>query len=133
MGKQVAYYAHAMGYYGSESERRVHALLRDMGYEVECPNQPHHEEGFISQGMAYFDTLIPRLDVIAFEPFPDGKVGAGVAYEVMAMRAVGKPELSIKHRIVPRDAFLIPGRPDLPLDALSREETRARNRALRGW
>ena len=134
------YYAHAMGYYGSPREAQVQALLHSLGCEVVCPNAPEHERGFQAFGMGYFDVeFLPRIDVIAYEPYDDGMIGAGVAYELQRCidagltvwridRLPGVASSDVQGLLVSHEPPQ--WRPNT-LKVLGREVTRARNLAIK--
>jgi hypothetical protein len=56
------------------------------------PSDPHHEVGWQTKGMKYFDEdLLPKIDVVVFAgfqnaPFRENAIGSGVAYEIKAYR-----------------------------------------------
>ncbi len=99
MEKHVLYFAHPVNTYGTQLEQDMLSLIATCfpEMEIENPNQPQHQKGYAewkerlkdtpSQGMNYFfDAVLPNCDAgtVAL-PFLDGKIGAGVAGEVIYM------------------------------------------------
>ncbi len=98
MEKHVLYFAHPVNTYNTDCEVQMLSLIQLYfpHYVIENPNQPHHQEGYKKwkkenenipgkSGMSYFfDIVLPACDAgtIAL-PFLDGKIGAGVAGEVI--------------------------------------------------
>lgn len=91
------YFAHPINLYGtplnpSPLERSLSLLIASHfdipEYDVENPNQPHHQEGYktwatrAASGMSYFyDQVLPGCDGCVAVPFLDGRMGLGVAGE----------------------------------------------------
>lgn len=85
----TVYYAHPMSLYGTPQEARDIETLRALGFEVVNPGTPEHQEGCKGpgNGMDYFRRIIQNeCQALAFRAFPDGKIGAGVAYEIEIAR-----------------------------------------------
>lgn len=84
------YFAHPITDYGTERQAQALAGLRahfvdDLGmrhFEIENPDQPHHDEGYKARGMDYFRDVVDSCWSLAFMRFPDGSVGAGVGREI---------------------------------------------------
>lgn len=118
---QTAYFAHPITDYGTERETAAIKIIREAGYGVENPNKPRHQSGYASRGMDYFLDIVRRCDALAFMPFPDGFVGAGVAKEIDAARMRGIPVFEVDD-----DGLIDPG--ELGGRILSVDETRLRVR-----
>lgn len=88
------YYAHPKSDYGTHHE---HAVERELArsYLVVNPNRPNHQAAGKDQGMAYFVALCGGCDVLAYERFPDGTTGAGVAKEAGHFFELGRPVYEI--------------------------------------
>lgn len=128
------YYAHPVSLYGSDTEARIVASLTSRGFDVENPGSPQHqaavkslrESGKTSEDvMAYFLDQCRRCHEVAFSPFPDGKIGAGVVQEVNSFLLTGRPASEISEReggivVLSRVTELEPSR------VLTVDETRAR-------
>lgn len=93
MSRLTIYFAHPMSDYGSDREKRAIDALELAGFEVVNPNSEEHERMVqaIRQGvngdpgehiMRYFCRIACECEAIAFQAFPQGNVGAGVAKEV---------------------------------------------------
>lgn len=81
----TVYYAHPMNIYDKPEEAEDISYLESLGYNVLNPNQPQHQTGckvHPKSVMAYFGELVNKCDSLAFRAFPDGKIGAGICYEV---------------------------------------------------
>lgn len=85
------YFAHPITDYGKQREGNVLTWLEADGWEVENPNQPHHQVGYDQGGMEYFQRLASECDALVFTRFPDGSIGAGVGKEIDAAQASGRP------------------------------------------
>ncbi|MBS2033789.1 hypothetical protein JST97_02325 [bacterium] len=80
------YFAHPTSMYDTPVERELQNryLQAHPGDSVENPNQPKHSEGYAAGGMDYFVSLCNQQDGAFFAPFGNGKLGAGVAKEVIS-------------------------------------------------
>jgi hypothetical protein len=85
------YFAHPVTDYGTNREGNVLTWLEADGWEVENPNQPHHQDGYARDGMVYFESLASSCDALVFTRFPDGSIGAGVGKEIDAAHGSGIP------------------------------------------
>lgn len=85
------YFAHPITDYGTEREGMALTWLEADGWEVENPNQPHHQAGYDQGGMEYFQRIASECDALVFTRFPDGSIGAGVGKEIEAASAAGRP------------------------------------------
>src|SRR3989338_10132895 len=127
--KPKIYFGHTVDIYNTPKERELVAIIEKafLQYDVENPNHPVHEEGYQTyktekgSGMKYyFEKVLPSMAAGVFQPFADGKFGAGVFGEAKFLHEQGKPVYEITLEGVVRK---------LELDAsrtLSVEETRAR-------
>lgn len=99
------YYAHPMSWYNTSAEQLDMAVLEaeiasragaENGYVIN-PNTPVFKEK-VEQAIdrdypvmqVFADAIRNEADVVAFRPFRDGKLGTGVAREVLEARAWGK-------------------------------------------
>lgn len=112
------YFAHPVSDYGTAYEAAILTTAL-VYYDVENPNQPHHQEGYKAQGMAWFKAVIQTCEACLFLSFPDGKVGAGVATEVQDFHDRSLPVFEAKTPTLWFPAQLDPDR------VLSVEDTRA--------
>lgn len=106
--KLKAYYAHPMALYRSPVEARDLKTLEALGFKVVNPADPKYSE----YQMDEFVKLAVSCDLVAFRSFDDGKVGSGVALEVMAAKDADIPVVELS--------------PFLFTRVLSRNETRRR-------
>src|SRR3989344_3130961 len=94
--KQKIYFAHPVNVFDAPLERMIRTFIEHVlpEFEVEDPNQPHHQKGYADWkkrlegnpgkqgGMSYYyDEVLPRLHACVSMPFLDGKFGLGVAGE----------------------------------------------------
>lgn len=118
------YFAHPITDYGTEREVSAVNVIEGAGWQVENPNQPHHQAGYDAGGMQYFERLSAACDALVFMRFPDGSIGAGVGKEIDAARGAGKPIFELfGGRIHSVDGT--------PTPVLSVEDTRATIQRLR--
>lgn len=96
MNKPV-YFAHPVNSYDTSLESAVEQLaVLVIGCDIESPNKPHHQEAYkrwkertkksrdVHNAMSYFFKVVqPGCDGCVALPFLDGKMGLGVAGEVM--------------------------------------------------
>lgn len=100
------YFAHPVNSYGTAIETAVEMLIRVAlpGYRIESPNQKFHQEAYeamqketaqnrdIHNAMQYFFKVVQPMCVgTVAMPFLDGKMGLGVAGEVIRDADDGKP------------------------------------------
>jgi hypothetical protein len=83
------YYAHCVAIYGSKQEERDVKLLESFGFEVNNPNTPEHQKGYMkikdADGDAmteYFKSRVEENDILAFRANPDGNIPSGVHKEI---------------------------------------------------
>ena len=92
------YFGHPVNVYGTHDEERLIKIIEEHfpQFEVENPNQSHHQEGYqrwrgISKGMDYyFKEVLPNMTAGIFLPFADGMLGAGVYGEAEFIAKDGK-------------------------------------------
>ena len=91
---KTIYFAHPISLYGKPLERRIISRLEAAAWTVVNPSDKKHQDRVdqIAKDipnrdaaetaiMEYFVSLSRTCDGIAFTPFPDGSIGAGVAKE----------------------------------------------------
>lgn len=86
----TVYYAHPMSWYNSEAETADIRLLERRFDKIINPGSGSVKAalGIAQAGHPEFDTmsffmkLVQSADAVAFRPFSDGKLGAGVGREV---------------------------------------------------
>lgn len=86
-----AYFAHPVTDYGTEREEIAVGDIQFGGWQVENPNQPHHQRGYENEGMRYFERVVQSCDALVFLRFPNGAIGAGVGKEIDAAMGSGIP------------------------------------------
>ncbi len=90
------YYAHGLYLYDTEQEERDIGTLHDLGFEVENPNQPKHQENYDKMGgMAYFEEVVRACDALAFRAYPDLNIGAGCYKEIVWAMRDNKPIIEL--------------------------------------
>lgn len=102
-------------------------------WEVVSPNTPEHSEAYRAKGIEYFDDVVRSCDAIAFQHFPDGSMGAGIAKQVEVARQAGM-QIFVVSVCGPGDQFLVTGEVLQDADlgpVLTVEETRAKIAAIR--
>lgn len=77
------YLAHPITDYGTPRQAEAVNALTAMGFDIENPDQPHHQEGYAREGMAYFQGVVRSCGGLVFVRFPDSSIGAGVGKEIM--------------------------------------------------
>jgi hypothetical protein len=96
MPEKVLYFAHPTSAYDTPYESRSIERIVEvfLGFRVENPNQPHHQEGYrgyqvrtaknrdAHKGMNYFyEEVLPSCDGCIAMAYLDGRLGLGVAGE----------------------------------------------------
>lgn len=76
------YYAHPVSLYGTPLEASDVDTLEALGFTVVNPNQPEHDIGYKEHGMPYFSRLLRNCQILAFRAFDDGRIPAGVSFEI---------------------------------------------------
>jgi hypothetical protein len=132
--KEKIYFGHPANSYNTEDESRLVAIIKErLPYDVENPNQEHHQKGYrkykanpkYKNGMEYYyQNVLPHMAAGVFLPFKDGMFGAGVVHEAEFLDGRGKPIYQIdwdgKIEIMSLNSIVKQGR------VLSIEETRER-------
>jgi hypothetical protein len=124
------YFAHPINFYNTALEKnlieRINLFFPQ--YNLENPNQKHHQESYkiwkerTGSGMNYyFDIILPRMEAGIGLPFEDGKLGFGVWGELDFLSRLGKPIWEINFD---GEIKLIKNLNDLKV--LSLDETRGR-------
>lgn len=93
--KLKVYYAHCLALYNTPQEKRDVELLEGLGFVVENPNIPKHDEGAKKFGMPYFQQFSISCDLIAFRALPDGTIPGGVGQEIGWFQAQNKPVIEL--------------------------------------
>jgi hypothetical protein len=96
------YYAHSMGIYNSEQEKRDIRLLEFLGFFVINPNNPEAQAGAEREGMRFFERYADECNLIAFRAHADGSIPAGVAEEIEFFRKRCKPVIELPSNIMRR-------------------------------
>lgn len=116
------YFAHPISTYGTSEEARALMSMEDAGFSVVNPSQHCHQES-CGNDMTKWAALAATCDGLAFMPFADGAIGAGVVMEVETVLAQDKPLYQVSHQMGGlRPVFNWPGNRKL----LSVEQTRER-------
>lgn len=127
------YYAHPMSWYDTFAETEDVVALEEAGHEVLNPNDQFYSDQVTKlrkQGKGHmvmepFMLAVKSCDAVAYRPFKDGRVGAGVAKEVLEGLALGLPIICLP--FTQPDEGGISHLFELE-DVLTIEETRARIR-----
>ena len=95
----IVYFAHHIDIYGKPEESKAIAKLESFfgpRWHIENPNQEKHDKGYNKykadgkRGMDYFfKEVLPKMNVGAFLPFQDGKLGKGVYSEMEFLSGSG--------------------------------------------
>ena len=117
------YLAHPVTDYGGQRQATAVAILEAAGYEVEIPDQPHHQTGYRLGGMDYFMRVVEGCNALAFLRFHDGSIGAGVGKEILAAQMAGIPVYDIGYGELTPDSN--------PTPVLSVDDTRAKLASIR--
>lgn len=123
----LCYLAHPISEYGTAKQRKAIAMITRAGWNVLNPDTVTHQIGYKAagaRGMDYFVNLVKKCDALAFMPFPDGRIGAGVGKEMETAFDMGIPVYEIDNGV------LIPMN-KMPKNILSVEETRERIKKFR--
>lgn len=89
MPKKRCYFAHHVTDYNTEREMAAIEVIESHGFVVENPNSPEHDAEYKQHGMQYFVDVVTGCDALAFQRFPEGQIGAGVAKEIGAAAISG--------------------------------------------
>ena len=89
--RKRCYFAHPMSIYNTEYEKEIIDSLSEK-FDVLNPSDKKYQEDikkyreiYKTNYMKYFDDLVLECDVVAYLPFTDYKIGAGVYYEALKM------------------------------------------------
>lgn len=77
------YLAQPVSFYGCARKILTIRRLKALGWDVVDPDTPEHACAYREQGMAHFQKVVSECDALAYIPFRNGQIGAGVAREVM--------------------------------------------------
>jgi len=110
--KLKVYYAHFMGIYNTEQEKRDIELLESLGFEIINPNNKSISERFgvlLDVGTPYlaafnkvFGELVRDCDLLAFRSLPDGSISSGVYMEIEYAKDSLKPIIELPSRLTRR-------------------------------
>ena len=111
------YFGHPVNAYNTELEKELIRIISEKlpGWEIENPNQPHHDEGYqvwkarTGNGMDYYTLeVLPSCHGGIFLPFRYGAWGAGVytegkfyaerglpVFEISPMGAISSPDFKL--------------------------------------
>lgn len=100
----LVYYAHPISMYDSALESTDIAFLTRAGLKVVNPAvlSKFVEPMNSTDRMNYFYRLVGRCDCLAFRSFPDGRIGAGVQFEIGSMEAKGGMIFEIRPPVIHR-------------------------------
>lgn len=102
--KLKCYYAHTMTSYGSTIEAQDLITIKELGFDVENPNQAKHQVGCQRYAeefgkdkvMEYFEKIIlNECDLLVFRALPNGQILSGIAAEVKYALALGIPVIEL--------------------------------------
>lgn len=85
------YLAHPVTDYGTDRQAAAVALIKANGWQVENPDQPHHDAAYKAHGMQHFVELVEDCNGLTFLRFDDQAIGAGVAKEIETALRLGLP------------------------------------------
>lgn len=100
--KKKLYFGHPLNTYDTELEARLLQIIAEAfpGWEIENPNQPHHQaecqrwKRMTGRCMDYFfQVVLPTCQGGVFLPFPNGTWGAGVFGEAQCLSEQGQKSL----------------------------------------
>ncbi len=100
----LVYYAHPISMYDSVLESTDIAFLTRVGLKVVNPAKLSEfvEPMNSTDRMNYFYRLVRRCDCLAFRSFVDGKIGAGVQFEIGSMETKGGMIFELRPPVVHR-------------------------------
>ncbi len=112
MTKKKMYFGHPIGLYNTQTESELIKIIRETfpDYEVENPNQPHHQtrakqlaEETGNKMEYFFKEYIPQMDAGVFLAWHDGMFGCGVYDEAIQLLQENKQiyEITFDKRIFP--------------------------------
>lgn len=133
-GRPHIYYAHPMSWYNTEDETFDLAELAKFGTAVN-PNSQYFRNAGPHKTMQFFlDYIEDHIDVVAFRPYRDGKLGPDVAAEIVQALVHGKELWQIQGKgdgiFINKKPLLWPSQYDLASfgfgDILTRKASHAR-------
>lgn len=93
--KMEVYFGHPINTYNTELESKLLKKIEEYfspDWEIENPNQKHHQEGYKKHGMGYYlEKVLSKCKAGIFLPFRDGKWGAGVFKEAERLSELNCP------------------------------------------
>lgn len=97
------YYAHSMHLYNTPQEKRDVELLEKLGFKVINPNSEETQKGVeeykkiygAENTMKYFNDILLECDALVFRAHIDGKIPAGIGYEINVILSVGRPVIEL--------------------------------------
>ena len=125
--RPTIYFAHPKATYGTALEAASIHTLTAKGWDVVNPADPQHQQA-CGKDIQKWGSLANSCQALAFLPFEDGAVGAGIVHEASRVWEAGKPVWELDPSgltAVPVSQW--PGNRVL----LSVEDTRARNASAR--
>jgi hypothetical protein len=128
--KPRIYYAHPLTEYDTVEEAGNVDMLQKMGFEVINPNSPGIQAVFKDEGSEYgmrycCDLIRSQADVLVFNAFPDGTIGAGVASEIKAAYSRNIPVIEIPQSTAPRELSIAETKRKLAHIRANREKGKA--------
>lgn len=85
------YLAQPVSFYGCARKILTVRRLRKLGWDVVDPDTPEHAAAYREFGMVHFQKVVASCDALAFVPFRNGQIGAGVAREILEAWVGRKP------------------------------------------
>jgi len=92
--KNKIYFGHPMDTYGTSLEARLLVAIQHAfpGWEIENPNQEHHQQGCRKREASggnpmeyFFEEVLPECQAGVFLPFRDGMWGHGIFGEAVVL------------------------------------------------
>lgn len=105
------YYAHPMSWYNTDAERLDVAKLSEYGEVINPNGEPFNTVVRMAKSRNYpvmqlfADYIRNEADVVAYRPFYDGKLGAGVAREVFEALIWNKPVWQVFGKFSPVSGY----------------------------
>ncbi len=89
--KKKLYFAHCILDYGNEIEQKSIDVIKSFGFDVENPNQPHHQDQYNKKKMKYYlEEIIPSCNGLVYLPSERG-ITSGVYQEITKAILIGMP------------------------------------------
>lgn len=102
METQVIFYAHCQALYNTFQEERDINLLESLGFKVVNPNTEANQQYYKINGIQHSLTLLQNCNALAFRSLPDGRIPAGVAYEIKVAKNMWKNIIELPSNILAR-------------------------------